>query len=113
MGRSQSKIKVPNNPFEVAQYKREMYEKDYREIEQQEKKKKKLEEKSKRKANKLTNLKAPEAPHVPRKSEIKFKESDYDIEAKNRMQDQLAWDSQTFILNQLMLSIQFYGNYEK
>lgn len=110
MGRSHSKIKVPNNPFEMEQYKREMYEKKYREVEKQEKKKKRIDEKTKKK---LENLKQPEPPHVPRKSEIHIRESDYDIEAKNRMQDQLARDTQTFVLNQLMLSVQFYGNYER
>lgn len=106
----------------MERFKREMYEKKYREVEKQEKKKKRQEEKTKRK---LENLKSPEAPHVPRKSDLMqhhhhhshqyhhMRENDYDIEAKNRMQDQLACDTQTFVLNQLMLSIQFHGNYER
>lgn len=119
----------------MERYKREMYEKKYREVEKQERKKKRIDEKSNRK---LENLESPEPPHVPRKSDTMqhqhntqhqhqhqhqlqqqqqhthhMRESDYDAEAKSRMQDQLACDTQTFVLNQLMLSIQFHGNYER
>lgn len=101
----------------MERYKREMYEKQYREMEKLERKKKRQQEKAKRK---LDNLESPDAPHVPRKGSLaqgqqhpQMRDSDYDIEAKNRMQNQLACDTQTFVLNQLMLSVQFHSNYER
>mgnify|MGYP003449416661 CR=1 FL=1 len=36
-----------------------------------------------------------------------------DIEAKKRMQDQLAFNSDIFVLNQMMMSVQFFGNFER
>lgn len=114
MGSSNSAPKIPNNPIEVEQFKiiqRIKYEKQRKkELEIKLKLQKKEERKNKKKnKKKLKDTKPPIPPHVTRKIE----ETDYDVEAKKRMQDQLAQDSQLFLLNQLMLSIQFYGNYEK
>lgn len=36
-----------------------------------------------------------------------------DIEAKKRMQDQLAFNSDIFVLNQMMMCIQLFGNFER
>lgn len=114
MGRCHSKISEPNNPFEMEKYKREMYEKKYRECEKQLKRRKKSDEKVKRDtatSNRTDRDREEFAPPSARPKQ--FSESDYDMEAKSRMQDQLACDSQTFVLNQLMLAVQFYGNFEK
>lgn len=110
MGRSHSKIKFPNNPFEMERYKREMYERKYREVEKQEQQKKRHNEKNKRNVENLEHS-GPSSRHQHHHHHMR--ESDYDIEAKSRMQDQLASDTQTFILNQLMLSVQFHSNYER
>lgn len=114
MGRCHSKISEPNNPFEMEKYKREMYERKYRECEKQLKRCKKSDEKVKRDtatSNRTSHQQMPTQSSTTRPKQ--FTESDYDMEAKNRMQDQLAYDSQTFVLNQLMLAVQFYGNFEK
>lgn len=69
-----------------------------------------------RAADQMAALQSPAAPFVPKRSaalEPRLRPSDYDAEAKRRMQDQLAWDSQTFVLNQLLLSVQFFDNYER
>lgn len=39
--------------------------------------------------------------------------NEYDIEAKKRMQDQLAFNSDIFVLNQMMMCIQLFGNFER
>lgn len=106
----------PNNPFEMEKYKREMMERKYREHEKQLKRSKKRDEKSKRDTAASTSDrmgKYPSEPELASTRPKQFSESEYDMEAKNRMQDQLACDSQTFVLNQLMLAVQFYGNFEK
>jgi hypothetical protein len=36
-----------------------------------------------------------------------------DSEAKKRMQDQLAFNSDIFVLDQMMMSVQFFGNFER
>lgn len=114
MGRCHSKISEPNNPFEMEKYKREMYERKYRECEKQLKRHKKSDEKSKRDtATSNRTSRQPDALQMTTTRSKQFSESDYDMEAKNRMQDQLACDSQTFVLNQLMLAVQLYGNFEK
>jgi hypothetical protein len=106
MGRSQSKEKAPNNPFEAELDKSKREQKQKKEIQ----KRKKLDEKRKRKfekQSKLDKLKQPTAPVVPRIH------TDYETQAKSRIKYQLDNDSETFLLNQLMLSIQFFGNYER
>lgn len=63
-----------------------------------------------KKKNQLGNLKMPLAP-----SEINLSESgnDVEIEIKKRMQNQLAFNSDIFVLNQMMMSVQFFANYER
>lgn len=62
----------------------------------------------------MATLQTPAAPFVPKRMvEPHLHSSDYDAEAKRRMQDQLAWDSQTFVLNQLLLGVQIFDNYER
>lgn len=106
---SSAAAKPPNNPMELQQFHREQYEREYRRIEKEERRAVKAAEK----ARQMAALQTPARPFVPKKPEPKLQEADYDAEAKRRMQDQLAWDSQTFVLNQLMLSVQFFENYER
>lgn len=122
MGKTQSTMKMPNNPFETEQYKRQQYELQYRQTEKDEKRKRKTEEKQRRRQIRMAKLKSPKAPHVPpskkpvdvtNKNDDNETIRDYDMEAKRRMQDQLALDTETFLLNQLMLSVQLFGHYEK
>ncbi|XP_040173607.1 uncharacterized protein LOC120906177 isoform X1 [Anopheles arabiensis] len=88
---------------------------------QQKKKKKKKQQlerkasasKSKQRRSKLDELRDTEPPPIVRKSKAKLEESDYDSEAKRRMQHQLAFNSDIFVLNQLVLGVQFYGNFER
>jgi hypothetical protein len=48
---------------------------------------------------------------LPQISDLLQNESD--IEAKKRMQDQLAFNSDIFVLNQMMMCIQLFGNFER
>lgn len=109
MGRSQSKVKMPNNPWEAEQYRRQMHEQRRNEIENDLKRQKKAEKKRMKKGTKLDVLKTPQPPTRPTKET----DADQDVIAKRRMQNQLALDSQSFVLNQIMLSIQFYSNYRR
>lgn len=106
MGKSQSKTRFPNSAtIDESVDKKTMDRKE------------KLEEKKKKRNEKrqkdMQNLKNPTAPHVPKKIDQSAINLDYDAVAKQRMQDQLANDSQSFILNQLMLAVQFFEYYEK
>lgn len=38
---------------------------------------------------------------------------DLETQIKRRMQDQLAFNSDIFVLNQMMMSVQFFANYER
>ncbi|XP_065090440.1 uncharacterized protein LOC135711503 isoform X2 [Ochlerotatus camptorhynchus] len=131
MGHSTSKeAATPNNPWEaeIARKKRrelnakeraaelkqivkqrKRAEKEAQRAQRKEQKKKK---KNKRKS-KLDDLKDTEPPAIVRQSKAKLEESDYDSEAIRRMKDQLAFNSDIFVLNQLLLGVQFYGNYER
>lgn len=40
-------------------------------------------------------------------------EDDFEVEIKRHMQDQLAFNSDIFVLNQMMMSVQFFANYER
>lgn len=88
---------------------RKRAEKEAQRVQRKDQKKKK---KSKRKS-KLGDLKDTEPPPIVRQSKAKLEESDYDSEAIRRMKDQLAFNSDIFVLNQLLLGVQFYGNYER
>lgn len=123
MGSSKSKPIVPNNPFEAdRERKRKNQEERKKVIKRLEKQKlkeaKKLEREEKEtkkhvKKLKLVDVKQPQPPHVPRIENINFEETTYDLEAKQRMINQLGQDTSTFLLNQIMMSVQFYGNYER
>lgn len=39
--------------------------------------------------------------------------NDLELEVKKRMQNQLAFNSDIFVLNQMMMSVQFFANYER
>lgn len=65
-----------------------------------------------KKKSKLDDLKMPRAPPLPDRCEV-FSESDLEVEIKRRMQDQLAFNSDIFVLNQMMMSVQFFANYER
>lgn len=105
MGKTQSKAKFLNSATDDGVDKKAT-----------DRKEKLAEKKKKREAKRLKNmqnLKNPTAPHVPKKIDQSAINLDYDAVAKQRMQDQLANDSQSFILNQLMLAVQFFEYYEK
>lgn len=106
MGKAQSKTKFLNSSTTEAS----VDKKTMKSSEKLEEKKKKRNEK---RLKDMQNLKDPTAPHVPKKVDQNAINLDYDAVAKRRMQDQLANDSQTFILNQLMLAVQFFEYYEK
>ncbi|XP_052865563.1 uncharacterized protein LOC128271917 [Anopheles cruzii] len=67
---------------------------------------------SRHRKSRLSELREPDPPPVvhPKGGAAK---NDYDLEAKRRMQHQLAFNSDIFVLNQLMLGVQFYGNFER
>lgn len=106
MGKSQSKTKFPNSSTTDDGVDKKTMERSEK---LEEKKKKRIEKRLKN----MQNLKDPTAPHVPKKVDQNAINLDYDAVAKQRMQDQLANDSQSFILNQLMLAVQFFEYYEK
>lgn len=112
MGSQKSKPKVPpTNPFEMQQYERD---RRVAVAESELRQQKALKKTQKQPTERLTDQRDPKGPHVPppgrRPSDA---EADYELEAHRRMQDQLAWDAHTFVLNQLILSVQFFENYEK
>lgn len=126
MGSSKSKPIVPNNPFEAdRERKRKNQEERDKVVKRIEKQKEKAAKKAKKEAKllgkknkgkkgkKLDDVKQPQPPHVPRIENINFEETTYDLEAKQRMINQLGQDTSTFLLNQIMMSVQFYGNYER
>lgn len=65
-----------------------------------------------KKKSKLEDLKVPRPPILPDPNEM-FSDGDLEIEVKRRMQDQLAFNSDIFVLNQMMMSVQFFANYER
>lgn len=101
MGCPSSKISQPNNPFELEQHKRAMYEKKHREFEK--------ESEVKTVGTKSVEMIEKNLQNV----EQNHSQMNYEARAKDRMQHQLAFDSESFILNQLMFSIQFFENFEK
>ena len=60
------------------------------------------------KKSKLESLKMPRPPDY-----LEFDEMDMEGDVKRRMQDQLAFNSDIFVLNQMMMSVQFFANYER
>lgn len=65
-----------------------------------------------KKKSKLESLKMSRPP-----LETNFSDSaggnDLEFEIKKRMQNQLAFNSDIFVLNQMMMSVQFFANYER
>lgn len=98
MGCQKSKIIQPNNSFEMNQFKSVIIEEKQWEIE------KEIERDKKR--NNTFDIKNRTQYSVDNN------EMSYNIQSKYRMQHQLAFDSESFFLNQLMLSIQFFENFE-
>ncbi|KAL9692663.1 hypothetical protein quinque_016439 [Culex quinquefasciatus] len=132
MGRSASKEQpqsTPNNPWEAEMARKKRREQNVKdataELKRLEKQRKRADKAAKRAAekkqkrgkkgrkSKLDALADTQPPPIVRKSKAKLEESDYDSEAIRRMQDQLAFNSDVFVLNQLLLGVQFYGNYER
>lgn len=62
--------------------------------------------------SKLEGSQQPRPPMVPDLSDM-ISETDFEEEIKRRMQDQLAFNSDIFVLNQMMMSVQFFANYER
>lgn len=61
--------------------------------------------------SKLSDLKEPEPLILPNRNKIS--DNDPDVEAKCVMQDQLAFNSDIFVLNQMMMSVQFFADFER
>jgi hypothetical protein len=65
-----------------------------------------------KKNSKLENLRTPRPPLIPHQNEI-LNDVDLEVKIKRHMQDQLAFNSDIFVLNQMMMSVQFFANYER
>uniref|UniRef100_A0A1L8DMD7 Putative mab-21-like cell fate specification n=1 Tax=Nyssomyia neivai TaxID=330878 RepID=A0A1L8DMD7_9DIPT len=125
MGKSSSKEQIPSNPFDRQIYKQNRLRKRLRDEEKQkvkaEKKRRKelkKSEKKKKKKNKehKDKLKDLQIPRPPALLPGKKIQSNGDIQEKDytkEMQQQLNNHSETFILNQILFSIQFLGNFER
>lgn len=111
MGRSHSKAGKP--PTFIINEKAPLSPRQKRE-----KLKKDCERKKQKKTNlmkknsKLEGLKMPRPPLIPERSKIS-NEADFEVEIKRHMQDQLAFNSDIFVLNQMMMSVQFFANFER
>lgn len=60
----------------------------------------------------LDNLKFPRPPLNPQRSEMSDCE-DIEVEIKRHMQNQLAFNSDIFVLNQMLMSVQFFANFDR
>lgn len=111
MGKSHSKsdnsptFTIKDRPPLSPQQKREKLKKDSE-------RKKQKKSSFMKKNSKLENLKTPRPPLIPNRNEI-LNEVDLEVEIKRHMQDQLAFNSDIFVLNQMMMSVQFFANYER
>lgn len=65
-----------------------------------------------KKQSKLDGLKASRPPMYLDPDDPSY-EADLESEIKRKMQDQLAFNSDIFVLNQMMMSVQFFANYER
>lgn len=66
------------------------------------------------KRKKKNKTKIPKVPEISEDlSQVNPANENNDIEAIKIMQDQLAFNSDTFVLNQMMMSVQFFGNFER
>lgn len=66
-----------------------------------------------KKKSKLESLKTPRSAMISPPPDGFLPETELEIEIKRRMQDQLAFNSDIFVLNQMMMSVQFFANYER
>lgn len=66
-----------------------------------------------KKNSKLEGLKTPVMAKIAPPPSAHLPESEFELEIKRRMQDQLAFNSDIFVLNQMMMSVQFFANYER
>lgn len=112
MGRSHSKMKLPNNPLEQIEYNLKRKQK---ELEKRKKRHEKL-KKELKKGKKFKHFGG--SGEVNDGDELNGKKCDlrivdYDKIATNRLRNQLAYDFSSFVLNQLILSMHFYGNCER
>lgn len=104
MGRSHSKIKFTSDPLEKQEYN---FKRKQKELE----KRKKRHEKVQKALRKGKKFKQTNDGVTQKKVDLKIFE--YDEIATKRLRNQLDTDFSAFILNQLILSIQFYGNFER
>lgn len=114
MGRSHSKATKPpileNAPLSPRE-KRDKIKKDLKKKRVQDKQQKKIN--GWKNKNKLDGFKIPDIPAFPNNRSVNLSDSEHEIEAKRQMQNQLAFNSDIFVLNQMILSVQFFANYER
>lgn len=132
MGRSSSKLlEIPNNPLEELQLEERKREQRKRKQEKQLKKiaklQKKQAKKTKRKskqskdAEKQTSITTKHASGVTKRTNsLNSQSTSYEInkeefnrQIEQQIQNHLDSDLCTFIMNQVALTLQFFGNYEK
>lgn len=112
MGRSHSKSeKTPT--FNIINEKAPLSPRQKREKPKKESERKRHKKSSfMKKTSKSEKLKIFEPPPVLDINAI-FNEDDFEVEVKRHMQDQLAFNSDIFVLNQMMMSLEFFANYER
>jgi hypothetical protein len=111
MGKSHSK--AGKSPTFVISEKAPLSPKQKREkLKKENDRKKQKKSSSMKKNSKLESLKTPRTSFISDRGEI-HNETDLEVEIKRHMQDQLAFNSDIFVLNQMMMSVQFFANYER
>ncbi|XP_055370972.1 uncharacterized protein LOC129605316 [Condylostylus longicornis] len=115
MGHSTSKLKKPNNAVDRELYKEQkrkqkQIEEEKRRKKLAEKQKKKLAKKSKKDTNK--NLNDNNTVLETSNYKIAFRMEDYDNQVALKLEDQISKKFAHFCLNQIVLAMQFYGNYQ-
>lgn len=132
MGRSSSKLlEAPNNPLQELQFEERKREQRKRKQEKQQKQiaklQKKQAKKTKRKskqcrdAEKQTSITTKHANDVTKRTNsLNSQSTSYEInkeefnrQIEQQIQNHLDSDLCTFIMNQVSLTLQFFGNYEK
>ncbi|XP_049867138.1 uncharacterized protein LOC126367593 [Pectinophora gossypiella] len=106
MGNSKSKAKQkePDKFFERERWK---------EVQREEKRKKKINAANKRVGMKETSLPTSQPPKVVSVPPAPAHVRSYDSEAIDRMRYQLHNDAEAFLMNNILLSVQFFENYER
>uniref|UniRef100_A0A1B0CW95 Mab-21-like HhH/H2TH-like domain-containing protein n=2 Tax=Lutzomyia longipalpis TaxID=7200 RepID=A0A1B0CW95_LUTLO len=128
MGKASSKAQLPNNPVDQQIFKQNRLRKRLRDEEKQKvkaekkrrkelkKNEKKKKKKKKEHTDKLKDLQTPHPPaFLPGKKFIATPPNGDNQEKDHvkEMQKQLNLHSETFVLNQILFSIQFLGNFER